>query len=80
LPALSDIKFNTFKFETLVIQIVHPYHDVEQIIDCVYRGETQDGVPHGLGLLSYREDEDENLNFEGQVTVKRGLLNGPALF
>ena len=55
---IEEIKFNTFKFEKKLIEIVHPFDDEmgdsEKMIEVTYEGETMDGVPHGLGCVEYK--------------------------
>ena len=66
---------------------MHPlivFRDDSHLLEKVavtYRGETLNGIPHGLGYLDYTNKEEEDESFQGCAVMTRGEISGgPALF
>ncbi len=77
---------NTCKFESVKVDIIHPYaayYDDSHLktkVEALYEGETLDGIPHGWGKLSHQQ-EVKFSSFNGFVHMVKGELHGgPALF
>lgn len=93
LQAVSSVKIETAvtafqlqmksikKFETLIVQIPHPYMKTENnTVMCQYEGETLNGQPEGLGKISYlhKKDKKDLYSFVGVAEFKDRKMNGNA--
>ena len=57
--------------------MLHPGNDKWSEIECIYKGETADRLPDGLGYF-YWEGQNKKIG-RGFGTFKEGKLNGRAL-
>jgi hypothetical protein len=83
----KNIKNNSMRYMTLMIDIIHPYvvilgeHKFEDLITVCYRGETLNGLPHGLGQVDHSDIMNKLSSFKGFVTMTNGKIHGgPAIF
>jgi hypothetical protein len=71
-----------YRFECKDVQMLHPYiykRDLSHLttkFTIKFEGETKNGVPHGLGLISYVHDNqhDNRSTFRGVGTFVDGQL------